>query len=170
MIFHGEFLKKIKICEYWKFFHEFCVIHMQQIIVFNNKRCKWNMILQNLKTSFQNSGKYDQKGHFESWAHIGSRNLFYDKSCIFSKELIWHRSFQQEPAGNRSKIGFYSLLYWNLEEEWAIYKFGALFNKPPNSSVGRVLDNFSLILANPGGEGSSNPAETMNFFPVIFSF
>ena len=37
-------------------------------------------------------------------------NLSYDKSCIFSKELIWHRSFQQELAGNRSKIGFYSLL------------------------------------------------------------
>ena len=91
---------------YWKNFHEFCVIHMQQIIVFNNKRCKWNMILQNLKTLFQNSGKYGQKGHFESWAPIGSWNSFYDKICIFSKGLTWHRSFQQEPAGNRSKIGF----------------------------------------------------------------
>ena len=35
---------------------------------------------------------------------------------------------------------------------------------------GRLLDIFPLILANPGGEGSSNPAETMIFLPVIFNF
>ena len=43
-------------------------------------------------------------------------------------------------------------------------KFGALFNKPPNSSVGSMLDIFHLILASPRGEGSFNPAETMKKF------
>ena len=53
----------------------------------------------------QNSQKCIQKGHFESWAPIGSWNLFYDKRCVFSKESIWHRSFQPEPAGNWWKNG-----------------------------------------------------------------
>jgi hypothetical protein len=34
------------------------------------------------------------------------KKLFYDKSCIFSKELTWHRSPWAEMGGNWSKMGF----------------------------------------------------------------
>ena len=90
--------------------------------------------------------KCNRKGHFESWPLIASWNLFYDKSCIFSKELTWHRSPLAKFGGNWSKIGFKSLFQWNLGKDWIIFKFGTHFNKWPDSSVGSMLDFFLLIL------------------------
>ena len=89
--------------------------------------------------------KCNRKGHFESWPLIASWNLFYDKSCIFSKELTWHRSPLAKFGGNWSKIGFKSLFQWNLGKDWIIFKFGTHFNK---WLVGSMLD-FFLILPNP---------------------
>ena len=55
------------------FFHyEFCIIHMQQLIDFKNKEVKYIRILQDLKNILQDLQKCRQKGHFESWAPIGS--------------------------------------------------------------------------------------------------
>ena len=79
---------------------------MQLIIVFNKKRCKYDMLLQDLKILFQESRKYGQKGHFEILLSDATKNLFYSKRCVFSKELTWHRSHLAEIGGNWSKIGF----------------------------------------------------------------
>jgi len=45
---------------------------MLQLIDFKNKEVKYIRILQDLKNIFQDSQKCRQKGHFESWAPIGS--------------------------------------------------------------------------------------------------
>ena len=79
---------------------------MLQLIDFKNKEVKYIRILQDLKNILQDSQKCRQKGQFESWAPIGSWNLSYDKSCIFSKELTYHRSPLEEVGGNGSTIGF----------------------------------------------------------------
>ena len=79
---------------------------MQQLIDFKEKDVKYIRILQDLKKILQDSQNCSQKGLLVSLLIDVKKNLFYDKSWVFSKELIWHRSFQQEPAGNRSKIGF----------------------------------------------------------------
>jgi hypothetical protein len=49
------------------------------------------MILQDLKILFQESRKYDQKGHFVIVFSDVTKNLFYDKRCVFSKESTWWR-------------------------------------------------------------------------------
>ena len=112
--------------------------------------------------------KCNPKGHFESWPLIASWNLFYDKSCIFSKELTWHRSPLAKFGGNWSKIGFKSLFQWNLGKDWIIFKFGTHFNKSPDSSVGSMLDFFLLILPKlklgQGGRGL-----LMHLKPYFFS-
>ena len=100
--FYGEILRNLKICKWGNFFDEFYIIYMQKLINFKKKEVKYIRIFQDLKKIVQDSQKCSQKGHFESWAPIGSWNLSYNKSCIFSKELIWQRSFQQESAGNWS--------------------------------------------------------------------
>ena len=79
---------------------------MQKRIDFNKKEVKCIRIFQDLKKMVQDSQKYIQKGHFESWAQPGSWNSFYDKRNIFPKKLIWHRSFQQEAAGSWWKMAF----------------------------------------------------------------
>ena len=58
---------------------------MLQLIDFKNKEVKYIRILQDLKNILQDLQKCRQKWHFESLAPIGSWNLSYDKSCIFSK-------------------------------------------------------------------------------------
>lgn len=106
MKFHGEFLRNLKICEQGFFFDEFYIIHIDIWIDFEKKEVKYIRTLQDLIKLLQSSQKYSQKGHFESWAPIGSWNPLYGKSCIFSKGLTWHRSFQPESTGNGWKIGF----------------------------------------------------------------
>ena len=68
-------------------------------------------------------------------------------------------------------------LFGEIKGNIELFKFGNLFNKGPDSSVGSTLDFFPLILLNPNlawaksrGVGSFNSAETMIFFSVIFSF
>ena len=46
--------------------------HMQQLIDFKNKEVKYIRNMQDLKKILQDSHKCRQKGHFESWAPIGS--------------------------------------------------------------------------------------------------
>jgi hypothetical protein len=41
------------------------------------------MILQDLKILFQDSRKYDQKGHFVILFSDVTKNLFYDKRWVF---------------------------------------------------------------------------------------
>ena len=53
-------------------------------IDFKNNRCKYFTILQDLRESFQNLQKYDQKGSFVILISNVRKNLFYDKSCVFS--------------------------------------------------------------------------------------
>ena len=65
---------------------------MQKWIDFKKKEVTFIRILQDLKKIVQDSQKCSQKGHFESWAPIGSWNLFCNKSCIFSKESTCHKS------------------------------------------------------------------------------
>ena len=62
------------------------------------------MILQDLKKIFQDSQKYDQIGHFVILFSDVTKNLFYDKRCVSSKESTWHRL--AESGRNWSKIGF----------------------------------------------------------------
>ena len=49
------------------------------------------MILQDLKILFQDLRKYDQKGHFVILFSDVTKNLFYDKRCVFSKESTWRK-------------------------------------------------------------------------------
>ena len=57
---------------------------MEKWIDFKNNRCKYVRILQDLRESFQYSQKYDQKGRFVILFSDVRKNLFYDKSCVFS--------------------------------------------------------------------------------------
>jgi hypothetical protein len=34
---------------------------------------------------------YSQKGHLVTLLPLVTKNLFYNKSCVFSKESTWHR-------------------------------------------------------------------------------
>ena len=68
------------------------------------------MILQDLKILFQDAQKYGQKGHFVILFSDVTKNLFYGKRCVFSKESTWHRCPVAECGGNRSKMGFYSFI------------------------------------------------------------
>jgi hypothetical protein len=64
------------------------------------------MSLQDLKKIFQDSQKYDQKGHFVILFSDVTKNLFCDKRCVFSKESTWHRCLVAKSGRNWSKIGF----------------------------------------------------------------
>ena len=79
---------------------------MQKWIDFKNKRCKYIRILQELKTNYHGLRKYIKKGLLVMLFLVVAKNLFYDKSCIFSKELTWYRSPWEEMGGNWSKMGF----------------------------------------------------------------
>ena len=79
---------------------------MQQLIDFKKKDVKYIRILQGLKKILQDSQNYSQKGLLVTLLIDVKKNIFYDKSCVFSKELTWHRSPLAEIGGNRSKNGF----------------------------------------------------------------
>ena len=57
---------------------------MEKWIDFKDNRCKYVRILQYLRKSFQYSQKYGQKGCFGILFSDVRKNLFYDKSCVFS--------------------------------------------------------------------------------------
>ena len=57
---------------------------MKKWIDFQNNRCKYVRILQDLRESFQYSQKYGQKGRFVILFSYVRKNLFYGKSCVFS--------------------------------------------------------------------------------------
>ena len=99
-------MRKVKICKKENIFAEFYIINMQKWIDFKNRRYKYSRILQDLKQNFQDSRKYSQKGLLVTLLFDVIKNLFYDKSCIFSKELTWYRSPWEEMGGNWSKMGF----------------------------------------------------------------
>ena len=79
---------------------------MQKRIDFKNKICKYIMILQDLKKIFQKLRNYSKKGLLVTLLHLVTKNLFYDKSCVFSKESTWHRCVVGETGGNGSKLDF----------------------------------------------------------------
>ena len=79
---------------------------MQQLIDFKNKEVKYNRILKDLKKILQDLQNYGQKGLLVTLLIDVKKNLFYDKSCVFSKGSTWHRSPCAEMEGNGSKIGF----------------------------------------------------------------
>ena len=79
---------------------------MQRIIVFNNKRCKYNMILQDLETLFQNLQKYGQKGHVVILFSYVTKKIFTVKRCVFSKESTWHRCLVAESGKISQKMTF----------------------------------------------------------------
>ena len=91
---------------YGNFFNEFCIVNIQKWIDFKNKRNKYIRILQDLKRQVKGFQKYDQKGVLAKSLFDVIKNLFYDKSWLFSKESTWHRSPWEEMGGNRSKMGF----------------------------------------------------------------
>ena len=64
------------------------------------------MILQDLKILLQNLQNYSQKGLLVTLLIDVKKNLFYHKSCVFSKGSTWHRSPCAEMEENGSKIGF----------------------------------------------------------------
>ena len=81
-----------------------------------------------------------------------------DEQIWAEKCFIWYCSFKEMPqlvfmsiseeiGGNGSKMGILEPFVVKFREGWSIFKFEALFNKPPNSSVGRALNIFPLILA-----------------------
>ena len=76
---------------------------MQKWIDFKNKRSKYNRILQGLKRIIQGLRKYGQKGRLVKLLFDVIKNLFYDKSWLFSKESTWHRSPWAEMGGNGRK-------------------------------------------------------------------
>ena len=81
-------------------------VHIQKWIDVKNKRCKYIRILQELKKIFQKLQNCSQRGLSVTLLSDVTKNLLYNKSCVFSKELTWHRSPLAEIGGNRSKNGF----------------------------------------------------------------
>jgi hypothetical protein len=79
---------------------------MQQLIDFKKKNVKYINILQNLKKILQDSQNYSQKGLLVTLLIDVKKNLFYDKSCVFSKGSTWHRSVVWETRGYGSKLDF----------------------------------------------------------------
>ena len=79
---------------------------MQQLIDFKEKDVKYIRILQDFKKIPQDLQNYSQKGLLVTLLIDIKKNLFYDKSCVFSKGSTWHRSPCAESEGNGSKIGF----------------------------------------------------------------
>ena len=82
---HGEFLRKSKIFKKGNFFIEFCIINMQKWSNFMKESIKYSRILWNLKQILQYSQKHSPKGHMVKLFSDVTKNLFYDKSCVFSK-------------------------------------------------------------------------------------
>ena len=76
------------------------------MIDFKKEDVRYIKILQDLKKILQDSQNYSQKGLLVTLLIDVKKNLFYDKSCVFSKELTWHRSPCAEMEGNGLKIGF----------------------------------------------------------------
>jgi hypothetical protein len=79
---------------------------MPKLFNFKKKNVKYIRILQDLKKILQDSQNYSQKGLLVTLLIDVKKNLFYDKSCIFSKGSTWCRSPCVEMEGNGSKIGF----------------------------------------------------------------
>ena len=67
---------------------------------------KYSRILWNLKQILQYSQKHSPKGHMVKLFSDVTKNLFYGKRCVFSKESTWHRFPCEEMCGNWSKTGF----------------------------------------------------------------
>ena len=66
---------------------------MLQLIDFKNKEVKYNRILQDLKKILQDSQNYSQKGLLVTLLIDVKKNIFYDKSCVFSKGSTWHTRY-----------------------------------------------------------------------------
>ena len=79
---------------------------MLQLIDFKNKEVKYFRILKDLKKILQDSQNYSQKGLLVTLLIDAKKNLFHDKSCVFSKESTWHRCLVAESGRNWSQIGF----------------------------------------------------------------
>ena len=79
---------------------------MQKRIDFKNKRCKYIMILQDFNKIFKKLQNYSKKGLLVTLLHLVTKNLFYDKSCVFSKGSTWQRCVVWETVGNGSKLDF----------------------------------------------------------------
>ena len=58
------------------------------------------MILQDLKKIFQKSQNYSKKGLLVTLLHLVTKNLFYNKSWVFSKGSTWHRCV---PCGGETR-------------------------------------------------------------------
>ena len=61
---------------------------MQKWIDFKNNRCKYIIIMQDLKKIFQKSQNYSKKGLLATLLHLVTKKIFYDKSCVFSKNQL----------------------------------------------------------------------------------
>ena len=79
---------------------------MQQLIDFKKKDVKYIRMLQDLKKILQDSQNYSQKGLLATLLINVKKNLFYDKSCVFSKGLTWHRSLCAEMEKMGQKLDF----------------------------------------------------------------
>ena len=89
--FHRGILKNFKFCPYWKKFLIYFVLKVQKWSKFKNVSRKHSRILQSMKTIYQGLQKYSKKGRFVILFSDVRKNLFYDKSCVFSKKSTWHR-------------------------------------------------------------------------------
>ena len=56
---------------------------MEKWIDFKNIGVKHSRILQSIKNIYQGLQKYSQKGRFVILFSDVTKNLFYDKSCVF---------------------------------------------------------------------------------------
>ena len=79
---------------------------MKKWINFKNNWYIYVRILQDLKKILQDSQNYSQKGHLVTLLPLVTKNSFYNKSCVFSKESTWHRCVVGETGGNGSKLDF----------------------------------------------------------------
>jgi hypothetical protein len=67
----------------------FFIINMQKMIDFTFNRCKYVIIMQDFKRVFQKLQNYSEKVIL---LHLNvTKNVFYDKNCIFSEEPTLHR-------------------------------------------------------------------------------
>ena len=64
------------------------------------------MILQDLKKIFQDSRKYDQKGHFVILFSDVTKNVFYDKIYVFQKNQLGIGVWWRKVAEIGQKLDF----------------------------------------------------------------
>ena len=121
-----NFLKITDFFKNEKKISEFCVKFMLNCCYFMNTK---GIYIMKLKKNKKNSQGPQNKSRISQCVTLFlavRKNSFYDKMCLFTKRLIWHRSARAEMCGNRRKTGF-RFLPQKSKVEWHLILVHTLF-------------------------------------------